>query len=136
MRYAISYVSSAVNDLDDGQVNRILQQTNTHNNNNDITGLLVYSEGNFFQLIEGEKEAVRQLYYNKIEKDPRHKNIIKFLEKEIHEPSYDGYHVDMVTSRFDIDQSKMQTYIDYVKVLQPEVRQPVLNILKSFLPKI
>lgn len=134
MRYAISYVSSAIEGLSDKEIDRVLYQTKTFNNENDITGLLVYSEGNFFQLIEGEVEVVKDLYYNKIEKDSRHHNIVKFLEKKITEASYDGYYVDKVTSRFEIDRSRMETYINYIKVLKPSVRKPVLKVLESFLP--
>lgn len=58
MRYAISYVSSAIEGLPDREIDRVLYQTKTFNNENDITGLLVYSEGNFFELIEGEAQMV------------------------------------------------------------------------------
>jgi len=56
MRYAIVYVSTASNELKDEEIQNILSSSNTWNNKNDITGLLLFSEGNFFQIIEGEKK--------------------------------------------------------------------------------
>lgn len=78
MRHAISYVSSKRDYVTNEEIHKLLHQTYTYNNAHNIHGLLVYSEGSFFELIEGEKENIKNLYYDKIEKDPRHKDIIKF----------------------------------------------------------
>lgn len=47
-----------------------------------ITGLLLYSDGNFMQLIEGSDEAVSRTF-SRIQSDPRHKGIIKLLDEAI-----------------------------------------------------
>jgi hypothetical protein len=39
-----------------------------------ITGVLYYGFGYFVQCIEGPKETIDNLFYNRIIKDPRHKN--------------------------------------------------------------
>ena len=44
------------------------------NYRNQITGVLYYGYGYFVQCMEGPKETVDNLLYNKILKDPRHKN--------------------------------------------------------------
>jgi hypothetical protein len=59
-----------------------LQETSTvYNGINGITGLLIYKDQNFLQLLEGQKEDVRILFENKIMKDSRH----TFLQ-----PIYEG----------------------------------------------
>ncbi|AVR45436.1 blue light sensor protein [Christiangramia fulva] len=136
MRYAISYVSTKSPSVKEEEIYKVLEDSCSYNNENNITGLLVYFDGNFFQLIEGEKEAVRELFYNKIKKDSHHRNIIKFLEKEITNPAYDGYDCDIVNNQFKIDTSKLHKYINHLKVLDPEVRKPVTAILKSIIPDI
>jgi len=55
MRYSIVYVSTASKDLEKKEIERTLNSSKTWNNENDVTGLLLFSEGNFFQIIEGEK---------------------------------------------------------------------------------
>ena len=51
MRYAISYVSTIEQNISHVQLKTLLQESTDHNNSEDITGLLLCSEGNFFELI-------------------------------------------------------------------------------------
>ena len=82
MRYAICYLSTEIKNLDQSEVVQILYDTETRNNNFGVNGLLVYSEGNFFEVIEGEKEKIIELY-NLILKDSRHTNIILLFQKDV-----------------------------------------------------
>lgn len=59
---------------------QILLEARAFNKENNITGILCFGNGCYFQLIEGPKSAVEMLYA-KIEKDPRHKDI-KLMFKE------------------------------------------------------
>ena len=110
MRYAIAYVSSKNSSISEAEVHTVLKNSCNYNNKNDITGLLVYSEGNFFQLIEGEENIIKELYYNTIINDPRHKNIISFVETEIHNSAFDGFYCDLEESRWDVEPSKLKVY--------------------------
>lgn len=83
MRYAISYVSTQIKNLDPSEVVQILYDTETRNNGFGVNGLLVFSEGNFFEVLEGEKEKIIDLYQIILE-DPRHKDIILIFQKEVH----------------------------------------------------
>jgi len=85
MRYAISYVSSARNDLPVQDVKNILDQTNKFNKLQGITGILLYNDKNFFQLIEGEKQIVLDLY-ERISSDPRHQNYTIFRKARFQDP--------------------------------------------------
>lgn len=53
----------------------------TNNERAGITGMLLYKDGNFMQLLEGEKEAVLRLHKNIIV-DPRHKGFLTLLQGE------------------------------------------------------
>lgn len=59
---------------------QILLEADAFNKANNITGILCFGNGCYFQLIEGPKRAV-EILYAKIEKDPRHKDI-KLMFKE------------------------------------------------------
>lgn len=132
MRYAISYVSTASQQLTRSDIENLLRKSEKRNNQEDITGLLLYSEGNFFQIIEGEESKVKELYRT-IEKDKRHFNIIKILGIPIHKDSYDGYKSDLVNASARFSQSKFQTYAHYVDVLDKPKQMAVKNILKAFI---
>lgn len=47
-----------------------------------ISGILLYDRGTFFQILEGHREAVRKLY-EKIEKDKRHTRVTKIILEPI-----------------------------------------------------
>ncbi|MDX1545108.1 MAG: BLUF domain-containing protein [Christiangramia sp.] len=132
MRYAISYVSTASKLLTRTQVEELLRKSEESNNRENITGLLLYSDGNFFQVIEGEEAKIKKLY-NTIKKDERHSNIIKILSTSIHKESYDGYKSDLVTESVKFDRSKFQTYAHYVEVLDKPKQEAVKNILQALM---
>ncbi|TBW30361.1 BLUF domain-containing protein [Gramella sp. KN1008] len=132
MRYAICYVSTAKEGISDQEIEEILNNSEENNNKKDITGLLLYSEGNFFQVIEGVKEDVKTLY-ERIKRDKRHSNVIKLFETSIHKPSFDGYRSDLVTETTKFNPVKMQDYRHHLEVLDPKTKQAVENVLRAFI---
>ncbi|HEX4327223.1 MAG TPA: BLUF domain-containing protein [Burkholderiales bacterium] len=74
MLYELVYNSAATDDhLGDDGLLRILDQSRRKNRTLGITGLLLFHRGEFVQLLEGEREAVRELYYSVIAVDERHR---------------------------------------------------------------
>jgi len=132
MRYAISYVSTASRNLEEEKIENILRISEENNNKNNITGLLLFSEGNFFQIIEGRKEEIAELY-NKIEKDSRHHNIIKIFEKRIYKEAFDGYKSDFISENTRYNSSRLNNYEKYIEVLDEPLQKAVSNILKAFI---
>ena len=81
MRHAISYLSTAGNELTKEQIKSLLDHT-LKKNTLDISGFLICSERNFFQLIEGEKEQILEQFSTILE-DPRHHSLIKIVDKPV-----------------------------------------------------
>jgi len=77
----VVYVSSANRLMADEELMTLLEQSQNNNQQNKITGLLLYSEGNFIQVLEGPKSFVASLF-PRICRDPRHHSVIKLLEFE------------------------------------------------------
>jgi hypothetical protein len=74
--YHLSYVSTACDSLRFDQIKEILDESRSNNSGQHITGMLIYCNKHFFQILEGDKESVEELYA-KITCDPRHDNVIK-----------------------------------------------------------
>lgn len=129
MRYAISYVSTAKKELPDQEVNRIMNETLKFNRDHDITGILLYNEMNFFQLLEGKKQTIVDLY-NRILMDPRHHDIIKFLEIEVFDPPFDGYLAEFLTDTKKCDETKLNYYLHYIEVLNPESERAIKRVME------
>ncbi|MUP44676.1 BLUF domain-containing protein [Gramella sp. BOM4] len=131
--YTICYTSVA-NDLDEEDVNRIFEVTAKHNNECQIQGLLLYSKetSRFFQVLEGEKKEVINLYHEKILKDPRHNDITDVFHKPTSKPIFFKY-----TSKFNLiktseDLKEIKRYIEEHKYSQANSDE-VLRLLEPFL---
>ncbi|WP_374499424.1 BLUF domain-containing protein [Zoogloea sp.] len=74
------YVSSACRDLSENELYDILESSIRHNTQQGITGVLLYTNGSFMQVIEGEEAAIEETY-SRICDDDRHKGIF-LLSKE------------------------------------------------------
>lgn len=82
--YTLVYISAGTHLFSDQELDSLLAKSRENNSKINITGILLYSEGNFIQAIEGTKEDIDYLF-NKISLDPRHKYIIKLYQKPITE---------------------------------------------------
>ena len=80
--YYIVYVSSASKGFSEEELKKLSSVCQQHNNALHITGLLLFMEGNFIQVLEGEKEDVTGLY-RKICEDASHHGIFKIIEGEM-----------------------------------------------------
>ena len=79
--YCCTYVSSAVTPFSETELSDLLIQSRDSNAKYNITGMLLYAEGHFIQVLEGRKLDVITLMDN-IQRDARHHNvcIIKLSE--------------------------------------------------------
>lgn len=77
--FFIIYVSSAVELFSPPELLSLLEISQKNNAARDITGMLLYKDGEFMQALEGEEDAVRDLY-TKIERDTRHRQTMLLLQ--------------------------------------------------------
>lgn len=77
------YSSAATDsDMSDDVLNNILDESRENNKKNDISGILLFQDGCFFQVLEGDKSIVGQVYES-IEQDERHTNVTKIIAEPI-----------------------------------------------------
>ena len=69
------YCSRAAEGVDDAEVDRLIELSERRNAARDITGVLVFGSGVFFQWIEGPPAQVEKLIAN-LHGDPRHYDIV------------------------------------------------------------
>jgi hypothetical protein len=76
------YLSRATEPFSDDDLQVLLAQARRNNSAQHITGMLVYGNGQFAQIIEGEQRVLEDLY-NRLLLDPRHAQVTKFADKAI-----------------------------------------------------
>ena len=83
----VVYVSSATKSFSETNLLEIVQKAQAFNSSEGITGMLLYRDLNFMQVLEGPESAVRSLLA-KIEHDPRHTGILVLLERTVDSPQF------------------------------------------------
>jgi hypothetical protein len=81
----LAYISASLladNPTERRQIADILLTSRRNNAESDVTGALLATDRNFAQVLEGEREAV-EATYQRIARDPRHKDIVLTLYESI-----------------------------------------------------
>lgn len=76
------YASAEARRLGQDDLDLILQQSRRNNARLGITGILLYAEGSFFQVLGGPADAVDMLYQT-IAADPRHCKVTQIIREPI-----------------------------------------------------
>jgi hypothetical protein len=80
--FQIVYTSTATDLFDSAELKEMLKGSVQRNKRAGITGLLLFKDGCFMQVLEGEKPVVQTLFA-KISRDPRHHKIIPLIQEPI-----------------------------------------------------
>ena len=99
--FQVIYESRAARPFSEAEVEALLASSRTSNTRKGITGILLYRNGTFTQVLEGEESAVRALL-EKIQRDPRHQNLSIRLEQFIENRSFPNW--SMAYSRRDLSE--------------------------------
>jgi hypothetical protein len=78
----IIYLSWAVAPFTNAQLQGLLTRARRRNTELAITGILLYGNERFMQVLEGEEAALQEVYAQ-IRQDPRHYNILTFANKPV-----------------------------------------------------
>ena len=80
--HALVYVSTATRTLSDDELRHLLERARTRNAKEGVTGVLLYSHGNFIQYLEGPASGIEKVY-SVIKADPQHHGIIELMNETI-----------------------------------------------------
>lgn len=79
---SIVYVSAARHAFTPAELQSLLEKSRANNRRDGVSGVLLYRDGDFLQVLEGPEAAVRRTYA-RIALDPRHGGVIVLDESEI-----------------------------------------------------
>lgn len=88
--HCIVYSSKAAKVISDRDLREILETARSNNGLIDVSGMLLYHEGCFIQVLEGVRATVDPLFAQ-ISRDPRHKEIVTLWQGEISERRFGGW---------------------------------------------
>jgi hypothetical protein len=96
--HEIIYLSRACESMTPQALTALMEKSRIDNEARGITGVLIYHQQEFLQLIEGEREAVESLYQS-ICNDPRHRQTYTMWSNPITERSFARWAMGFVAPR-------------------------------------
>lgn len=84
------YTSAATKEFDPSDLKTILQLARSNNAQRSVTGMLLYTSGSFFQVLEGEEATLMELFA-RIALDPRHESVTKIIHEPIAQRSFSDW---------------------------------------------
>jgi hypothetical protein len=84
------YCSVAIRPFDTKDIVDLLTISRKNNEKAGITGMLLYIDETFFQVLEGDEENLHNLY-KKIECDERHTKVVKLIEEPVDKRTFSDW---------------------------------------------
>ncbi|WP_207420360.1 BLUF domain-containing protein [Desertivirga brevis] len=94
--YYLIYRSQAKGNMDHASLKSILTSSQRHNQETNITGMLVYFDNKFLQLVEGDEILIKAVF-EKIKQDKRHHNLSILKEGHIERRLFPGWSMSFRT---------------------------------------
>lgn len=103
-----------------------------------IKGILLYSRGNFFQVLEveyGRKQLLTNLFEN-IKNDGRHYDVIKIMEKQSSAPFFSQYDTAFKVVYKATNFKELYNFLNDEKQYNPEGYSKIAYLTQKFLSLI
>jgi hypothetical protein len=108
----IVYASTALRAFTKPDLQALLQEIRQKNTELGVTGLLLYKDGNFMQVLEGEQEILTRLI-SVIEHDSRHQSLVVLLRGSSEQRSFPDWSMGF-RDLADPSASKTPGYSDFM----------------------
>jgi hypothetical protein len=132
--YYVIYISVASELMNDDELENILASSRGNNEKNKLTGVLLFGNGTFIQLLEGERQDVDQTF-RKIKTDRRHLDITVIAWGELTERCFPEWYMGFNSIRPE-SYPMMKGFLENTKkaVQKNDCALPV-KLLQSFVRK-
>lgn len=130
--HELTYSSTATRDMSLADLTALLEKSRCWNAQRGITGMLIYHQRKFMQLLEGDKKAIFSLY-GAICVDPRNRDNYPLWDGPIAQRSFSKWSMAFVAP----DESALKDRLGYSDFLEigstAQMRSERVSVGKSFL---
>jgi len=88
--YHLVYTSHAIKPFTEEELLDLLRQSRERNKKRSVSGILLYVQGKFMQVLEGKKSFVEEIY-SSIQRDNRHSRVTLLLEGDSPKRIFKGW---------------------------------------------
>lgn len=129
------YTSFTPDPLDKAELDSLLETSRKNNSESGITGILLYKQLLFLQVLEGAEDAVMATF-KRIANDPRHKDVELVQTIDVDERDFESWEmafrqIDSTSIEDKVEQSKQLDAIH--EVVDPIKNQQTRDYLNGFI---
>ena len=129
--HCIVYVSEATVSLSEPALLLMLKQARAEHHHAQLTGLLLYSEGRFLQVLEGPEAPLRE-FFARIAVDPRHCKLQKLADGPKAQPDFTEWRMSFACATPDYC-NQLPNYLNLDQLLPAVETTSVRHLLHEFL---
>jgi len=111
--HQVVYSSAAVEEFSEAQLTELLSRARVNNERLGVTGMLLYHEGSFLQVVEGDGEVLEKLFQT-ISKDKRHHRVVPLLRRSVEERHFERWKMGFAAAKS--LPKNMPGYSDYLRL--------------------
>lgn len=132
MLKSIVYLSSAEGAMSHNVLLELLHKSTSNNYKSQITGMLIYYDGSFIQVLEGEEVAIDRLI-DKIMNDARHRNFSIIHESKIQQREFDKWNMSFMWLENN-NVEHLESFMDFssIKPFLNGASSDVKRLMKTF----
>ncbi len=132
--YFLVYVSHSNRKWEEQELEKLLHKARANNSNNGISGMLLFLQERFIQVLEGDKKKVDDLYET-IKVDSRHRSVSILLQGEMDQRIFSNWtmgfqSLKVIDGELTNGFTSLEEFMDEVPL-----SNPVLNFLRKFYDK-
>lgn len=134
MLHTLCYVSSCKDTLTAKDLEHLFLVNKRNNTEHGVSGILIYNNGNFLQILEGDEDTVKNIF-KKIKRDSRHRNLITLINNSIDERIFHDYESGFIHFEDPKKRKELRNYISWLKEAEIKNVDKVVRIVENFIAK-
>ncbi|MBF0257014.1 MAG: BLUF domain-containing protein [Gammaproteobacteria bacterium] len=136
MLIRLVYVSTSTRPIVESELIHILEVARKRNSRQAVTGILLYSGGRFFQVLEGEEADVMDIYHD-IAGNPKHRAPIILTQEEISERAFGDWSMAYRHVDSEVDKKSLDGYCEFLDRDMPreefsKVANNIIDLIYQF----
>ncbi len=130
MLWSLTYISRAMVDRHSVDILDIARASMRNNAALGLTGALYFDDRQFYQVLEGERERLREMF-ERIRRDTRHSDVVLLHEGEITRPQFPEWSMKFIDGGW-VPRSRENFAYDSLRAAPPEALMARLQELRTY----
>ncbi|NMH88476.1 BLUF domain-containing protein [Flavivirga algicola] len=132
MLKTICYISDSCQEESLNSLKVLYSKAKKNNSKYNITGILIYSNANFLQVLEGDQKSV-DATFKRISLDTRHRNIFKVINIDIQQRIFEDYNFGFTIINDNNELNRLYEYLEWLRKADNTLANKVVNMVENFI---